>query len=354
MRRSLNPPPSLDEIAARIGATLQGSPTVTVDRLTSLRSADARSISFLVRPQQRDAALASAAAAIIVSPALADGLVGKANLLLHPSPYQAYAQLAQWFDQRVNPRPAPGLAAGAVVAPDAQVSPEAIVEAGAVIGARSIIAAHAWIGAHCVIGADCQVGEGTRLHPSVKLLDDCRVGARTIIHSGTVIGADGFGFAPRKGGGWDKIPQLGGVVIGNDVEIGANCCIDRGALDDTVIEDGVKLDNLIQIAHNVQVGDDTIMAGHSGIAGSSHVGRRVMVGGQAGIAGHLVVGDDIVVSAGTIVTKSLDKPGVYTAMLPQMPHADWVRNFAHLRRLDAMADRLRELEKKLADKKEKS
>ena len=348
MRRSLNPPPSLDEIAARIGATLQGSPTVTVDRLTSLRSADARSISFLVRPQQRDAALASAAAAIIVSPALADGLVGKANLLLHPSPYQAYAQLAQWFDQRVNPRPAPGLAAGAVVAPDAQVSPEAIVEAGAVIGARSIIAAHAWIGAHCVIGADCQVGEGTRLHPSVKLLDDCRVGARTIIHSGTVIGADGFGFAPRKGGGWDKIPQLGGVVIGNDVEIGANCCIDRGALDDTVIEDGVKLDNLIQIAHNVRIGEHTAIAACAGVAGSAVIGKRCQIGGASGIAGHITVCDDTIVSTMTLISRSVTKPGFYSGIFPSMENADWERAAVVVRQLPELRKRIRRLEQATA------
>jgi UDP-3-O-[3-hydroxymyristoyl] glucosamine N-acyltransferase len=192
------------------------------------------------------------------------------------------------------------------------------------------------------------------LHAGVKIYDGCVIGARAILHSGAVIGADGLGFARDAERRWVKIPQIGRVLVGDDVEIGANTTIDRGALDDTVIGNGVKLDNLIHVAHNCQVGDDTIMAAMAGLAGSTKVGKRVMVGGKAGFSGHLEVADDIVVSAATNVTKSIDKAGVYTSLVPIQTHADWVRNFSHLRRLDAMAERVRELEKKLAELEKKS
>ena len=339
---------SLGELVGRLGGELVGDPAVSIKQIATLDKAGEGDLAFLANPKYRAALESSQASAFILSPKAA-GLTDRPRILA-TDPYLYFARAAQWF----NPpkRPAIGIHPSAVVA-----SP---LPASVSVGPNAVIGENCDIGENCVIGPGCLIGDGVQigadswLHAGVKIYAACVIGARAIVHSGAVIGSDGFGFARDGDKHWVKIPQIGRVVIGDDVEIGANTTIDRGALDDTLIGNGVKLDNLIQIAHNVQVGDDTIMAGHSGIAGSSHVGRRVMVGGQAGIAGHLVVGDDIVVSAGTIVTKSLDKPGVYTAMLPQMPHADWVRNFAHLRRLDAMADRLRELEKKLADKKEKS
>ena len=344
MRRALNPPLTLGEICAALGGTLQGDASLQVDRLTSLRSADERSISFLVRPQQREAALASRAAAYIVSPALAPALSGKANLLLDPQPYLYYARLAALMDLRVNPLPVPAVAASARIDASASVSPTAIIEDCVVIGAGTLIGDHAWIGAGTVVGEHCRIGAHTRLHPGVSLLADCDVGERVIIHSGTVIGSDGFGFAPRKPSGWQKIPQLGGVVIGNDVEIGANCCIDRGALDDTVIEDGCKLDNLIQVAHNVRIGEDTAIAACAGIAGSAQIGKRVQIGGASGIAGHITVCDDAIISTMTLISRSVTKPAFYSGIFPSMENAQWERAAAVVRQLPELRKRVRRLE----------
>jgi UDP-3-O-[3-hydroxymyristoyl] glucosamine N-acyltransferase len=339
---------SLGELVGKLGGELVGDPDISIKQIATLDKAGQGDIAFLANPKYRTALESSKASAFILSPKAA-GLTDRPRILA-TDPYLYFARAAQWF----NPpkRPVLGIHASAVVA--------SAVPASASVGPNAVIGEGCELGEDCVIGPGCLIGDGVRiganswLHAGVRIYSGCVLGVRAIVHSGAVIGSDGFGFARDADKHWVKIPQIGRVVIGDDVEIGANTTIDRGALDDTVIGNGVKLDNLIQIAHNVHVDDDTIMAGHSGIAGSSHVGKRVMVGGQAGIAGHLQVGDDIVVSAGTIVTKSLDKPGVYTAMLPQMPHADWVRNFAHLRRLDAMADRVRELEKKLAEKEKQS
>jgi UDP-3-O-[3-hydroxymyristoyl] glucosamine N-acyltransferase len=344
MRRSLKPALTLGEIVASLGGSLQGDPSLAIERLTSLRTADDRSISFLVRPQQRDAALASGAAAYIVSPALAPDLAGKPNLIVDPDPYLYYARLAALMDERVNPAPPPAVADSARIDPSATVSAGATIGAAVVIGAGSEIGDRAWIGAGTVIGENCRVGAGSRLHPNVTLLSDCEIGERVIIHSGTVIGADGFGFAPRKGGGWQKIAQLGGVVIGNDVEIGANCCIDRGALDDTVIEDGCKLDNLIQIAHNVRVGAHTAIAACAGIAGSAVIGKRVQIGGASGIAGHISVCDDAIISTMTLISRSVTKPGFYSGIFPSMENAQWERAAAVVRQLPELRKRVRHLE----------
>ena len=344
MRRALKPALELGEIVASLGGSLRGDPSVQVDRLTSLRSADRRSISFLVRPQQREAALASQAIAYIVSPTLAPELSAKPNLLVDPQPYLYYARLAALLDERVNPRPHAGIAAGARVHASATVSESATIQEAVVIGAGSVIGDNAWIGAGSVVGDDCRVGAGSRLHPNVTLLSDCDVGERVIIHSGTVIGAVGFGFAPRAGGGWQKIAQLGGVVIGDDVEIGANCCIDRGALDDTVIEEGCKLDNLIQIAHNVHIGAHTAIAACAGIAGSAVIGKRVQIGGASGIAGHITVCDDAIISTMTLISRSVTKPGFYSGIFPSMENAQWERAAAVVRQLPELRKRIRQLE----------
>jgi len=200
--------------------------------------------------------------------------------------------------------------------------------------------------AGCVIGDGVEVGDDSILYPNVVIYAGCRVGRRAIIHAGAVIGSDGFGFA-REARRWVKIPQLGRVLIGDDVEIGANTTIDRGALDDTIIGDGVKLDNQIQVAHNVVIGDDSALAGCVGIAGSAKIGRRCQLAGAAMISGHLEIPDDTVVSAGTMVTKTLTKPGQYTGAYPTQEHDVWLRNAAQLKHLDALACRLRELEEKL-------
>jgi UDP-3-O-[3-hydroxymyristoyl] glucosamine N-acyltransferase len=352
MRRALKPALQLGEIVASLGGSLQGDPKVEVDRLTSLRNADNRSISFLVRPQQREAALASAAIAYIVSPKLAAELAAKPNLLIDPEPYLYYARLAALLDARVNPKPQAAVAPSARVHPSAVVGDRATIEEGVVIGAGSTVGDDAWIGAGTVIGDDCRVGANSRLHPNVTLLSDCEVGRRVVIHSGTVIGADGFGFAPRKGGGWQKIAQLGGVVIGDDVEIGANCCIDRGALDDTVIEEGCKLDNLIQVAHNVRIGAHTAIAACAGIAGSAVIGKRVQIGGASGIAGHITVCDDAIISTMTLISRSVTKPGFYSGIFPSMENAQWERAAAVVRQLPELRKRIRQLEQQARQRTE--
>jgi UDP-3-O-[3-hydroxymyristoyl] glucosamine N-acyltransferase len=219
------------------------------------------------------------------------------------------------------------------------VGPLAVIEAGAAVGDGAAV------GAHCFIGAGAVVGAGTRLAPHVVLGGGCRIGARGVVHGGVVIGADGFGFAPA-GGRWEKIEQLGNVRIGDDVEIGANTCIDRGALEDTVIEDGVKLDNLIQIGHNVHVGAHTAMAGCVGVAGSAVIGAHCQIGGGAIVLGHLQLADHVVISAASVVTRSISRPGQYSGVFPIDDNAAWEKNAATLRQLHALRERLRALEKK--------
>ena len=339
---------TLGELVGRLGGELLGDPSVVVRQIASLDRAGEGELAFLVSPKYRAALEASRASAFIL-PAKAADFTDRPRILT-PDPYLYFARAAQLFN--------PPKAVPAGVHPSAVVGSE--LPASVAVGPNAVIGADCRIGEGCVIGAGCLIGDGVAigagslLHAGVKVYDGCTIGTRAILHSGAVIGADGLGFARDADKHWVKIPQIGGVVIGDDVEIGANTTVDRGALEDTVIGNGVKLDNLIHVAHNCRVGEDTIMAAMAGLAGSTTVGKRVQVGGKAGFSGHLEVGDDIVISADTNVTKSIDKPGVYTAMIPLQPHADWVKNFSHLRRLDAMAERVRELEKKLAEQDKKS
>lgn len=334
---------TLGELVGRLGGELLGDPSVVVRQIASLDRAGEGELAFLVSPKYRAALEASRASAFIL-PAKAADFTDRPRILT-PDPYLYFARAAQLFN--------PPKAVPAGVHPSAVVGSE--LPASVAVGPNAVIGADCRIGEGCVIGAGCLIGDGVAigagslLHAGVKVYDGCTIGTRAILHSGAVIGADGLGFARDADKHWVKIPQIGGVVIGDDVEIGANTTVDRGALEDTVIGNGVKLDNLIHVAHNCRVGEDTIMAAMAGLAGSTTVGKRVQVGGKAGFSGHLEVGDDIVISADTNVTKSIDRPGVYTAMIPLQPHADWVKNFSHLRRLDAMAERVRELEKKLAE-----
>ena len=339
---------SLDELVSRLGGELVGDPSVRIRLIASIEAATEGELAFLSNPKLGGGLASSRASAFILTPKAA-GLTDKPRILT-ADPYLYFARAAQLFNP--SKRPAAGLQQGAVTSSE--------LPASVSVGANAVIGRDCQIGENCVIGAGCVIGDGvligadSLLHAGVKIYDGCVIGARAILHSGAVIGADGLGFARDGERRWVKIPQIGRVVIGDDVEVGANTTIDRGALDDTLIGNGVKLDNLIHVAHNCRVGDDTIMAAMAGLAGSTRVGKRVMVGGKAGFSGHLEVADDVVVSADTNVTKSIDKAGVYTSMIPIQTHADWVRNFAHLRRLDAMAERVRELEKKLAELEKKS
>jgi UDP-3-O-[3-hydroxymyristoyl] glucosamine N-acyltransferase len=250
--------------------------------------------------------------------------------IVSDNPYAYYARAVALF----HPEPAavPGVHPSAQVDPTAIVDPGAEIGAFVTIGAGSRVGAGARVGASCTIGAKVTVGERTRLHPRVSVYDGCRIGARCIVHSGAVIGADGFGMA-REGDHWGKIPQVGAVRIGDDVEIGANTTIDRGALGDTVIGDGVKLDNLIQVAHNVSIGANTVIAGCTGISGSTSIGRDCMIGGGVGFVGHISVCDRVTITGMTLVTKSITEPGTYSSGVAAQPHGEWLRTMARLRRL---------------------
>jgi UDP-3-O-[3-hydroxymyristoyl] glucosamine N-acyltransferase len=338
-------PVTLAEIVAALGGELLGDEQLVIDRLAPLETADARSLSFLAQPRYAPQLTGTHAAAVIVGPAFRDIAAARGAAIIASDPYLYFARLTRWWAARRAIPAATGIHASAVVEPGARIHATASIAALAVIGAGAQVSAGAVIGPHCVLGDGAMVGEGTRLHGRVTLAADCRIGARGIVHSGVVIGADGFGFAPTDGR-WEKIAQLGAVSIGDDVEIGANTCIDRGALDDTVIEDGVKLDNLIQVGHNVRIGSHSAMAGCVGIAGSARIGRHCTAGGGAIILGHLELVDHVHVTAATVVTRSILKPGQYSGAFPFDDNASWEKNAATLRQLYSLRERLRALEKK--------
>lgn len=334
----------LDELIVRLGGELVGDGGVTVHRVATLEQAGEGDLSFLANPKYLSRLKSSKAAAVIVNEAARDLLTDRPRIVTR-DPYLYFARVAQFF----NPPAAvvPGIHPLAAVA--GRVPASVAVAAGATVADGVELGEGVVIGPGCHIGTGARIGAGTRLAPGVTIYPGCVLGANCIVHAGAVIGSDGFGFARERDGSWVKIPQVGRVVIGDEVEIGANTTIDRGALDDTVIGRGVKLDNQIQIGHNVRIGDYTAIAGCVGIAGSTRIGARCMIGGQAGIIGHLEIADDVVISAGTLVTKSIRKAGVYTANLPVQAHADWVKNFAHLRHLDGLAARIRALEQRLEE-----
>ena len=336
---------ALSELIAALGGDLLGGADIRIAGIAPLDEADAHSISFLANPRYQSQLATTAAACVIVAPALADAARARGAAIVTPDPYLYFARLTQWWAARTRPAAEAGVHPSAVVSPDATlgtgvaIGPLAVIEAGAVIGD------HARIGAHCVVERGAVVGAHTRLAARVVLGYGCRIGARGIVHSGVVIGADGFGFAPSKDG-YVKIEQLGFVAIGDDVEIGANTCIDRGALADTVIEDGVKLDNLIQIAHNVHIGRNTAMAGSAAVAGSTRIGANCTIAGAANIIGHLTLVDGVHISAATTVTRSIHEPGVYSGPHPFEDNASWQKNAATLRQLHTLRERVRALEKK--------
>jgi UDP-3-O-[3-hydroxymyristoyl] glucosamine N-acyltransferase len=322
---------TLREIVERLGGEAVGEVKEPITGVSTLDSAGPRQIAFLANPRYRSRLASTGAGAVILGPGDRDA--ASVPCIVTDNPYAYYARTVALF----NPEPParPGIHPTALVDPAATVAPSAEVGPYAVIGAARI-GDGARIGAGCTVGERVTIGAGTRLHPRVTIYDGCSVGERCILHAGVVIGADGFGMA-RSEGRWIKIPQVGAVTVGDDVEIGANTCIDRGALDDTVIEEGVKLDNLIQVGHNSRIGAHTVVAGCTGIAGSVTIGRNCMIGGGVGIIGHLEICDGVTVSGMTLITKSITQPGTYTSGMPFMPHAQWLRNAVHLRHLDALA-----------------
>ncbi|MDH4288374.1 MAG: UDP-3-O-(3-hydroxymyristoyl)glucosamine N-acyltransferase [Aquincola sp.] len=320
-------PLTVADIVSRLGGECVGDGAIVIDGIAPLDLAGHSQISFLAHPRYRAQLGSSRAGCVIVAPALRDDAAARGTAIVVPDPYLYYARLSRSWAERTGHAPQ-------------GVHPSAVIEPGA------CIAADASVGALSFVGRDAVIGAGTRIAARVTIGERCVIGARCIVHSGAVIGADGFGFAPHDGQ-WEKIAQLGSVRIGDDVEIGANTCIDRGALGDTVIEDGVKLDNLIQIGHNVRVGAHTAMAGCVGVAGSAKIGSFCTVGGGAIVLGHLELADHVHITAASVVSRSILKPGQYSGMFPIDDNASWEKNAATLRQLHALRERLRALEKKL-------
>lgn len=339
----------LGDIVAELGGELNGDAALLIGRLATLESADSNSLSFLANPRYRAQLVATRAAAVVLAPDMRETLPPSCAAIVCADPYLYFARLTQWWAGRTRRRPQAGIHASAVIEPGALVHASASIGAFSYVGAGAHVAAHAVLGSHVHLGAYASVGEGSRLANRVTLAEACSLGARGIVHSGAVIGADGFGFAPEGRGDtqrWVKIEQLGAVRIADDVEIGANTCVDRGALEDTTIEEGVKLDNLVQVGHNVRIGAHSAMAGCVGIAGSARVGRFCTAGGGAIILGHLELVDHVHISAATVVTRSILKPGQYSGLFPFDDNASWEKNAATLRQLHSLRDRLRALEKK--------
>ena len=336
----------LGDLVKSLGGELIGDPDVVVTGIAPLEAAGESHITFLSTTKLRSQAAATRAAVLILAPAEVDFIRSRFHgaLILTDNPYAYYAHAARYFVSLNTTPPSPGIHASAVISSSARVAstasigPHVVIEAGAIIGEHSVI------GAGCYIGQDARIGAATVFHPNVSFLSDCHIGERGVVQSGAVIGGDGFGFANQKGR-WIKIPQTGGVRIGDDVEVGASTTIDRGALDHTRIENGVKLDNQIQIAHNCIIGENTAMAGCVGVAGSAKIGRNCTFGGAAMILGHLTIADNVHVSSGSLVSRSLHEAGQYTGFYPLAKNADWEKTAAVVRQLDGLRDRIRELEK---------
>lgn len=321
---------SLGAIVEALGGELIGDPGTLIRGLSTLEAADSTQITFLSNPKYGQLLLQSKAACVVVGPGAANDAQRRGSCIISEQPYVYFAKLTQLWKR----------------ARDAQLAPEPRIHPSAVVHASAVVDSTAHIGPLCVIERGAMVGAHTVLKSRVTVGEYCKLGARCIVHAGVVIGADGFGFAPSDGV-WEKIEQLGAVSIGDDVEIGANTCIDRGALQDTVLEDGVKLDNLIQIGHNVRVGKHTAMAGCVGVAGSATIGAHCTIGGGAIVLGHLRLGDHVNISAATVVSKSILKPGHYTGMFPIDENTNWERNAATLKQLHSLRDRIKTLEKEI-------
>lgn len=334
-----------ERAGGKLAARIEGDAGRRISSVATLAAATASQLSFLANPRYRGEAQTSAAGAIALAPGDAAALRGAARpdtaLIVVDQPYAWFALAAQLLHPPAAA--APGIDAAAHVAAGALVDASASVGPGACIGAGARVGESAVIGAGAILGAGAVLGAGSRLHPGAIVLDHCEIGARCIVHSGAVIGADGFGFAPFEGR-WIKIPQVGRVVVEDDVEIGANTTIDRGTMGDTRIEQGAKLDNQIQVGHNCVIGAHTVIAGCVGIAGSARIGAHCQIGGAAMIAGHLSIADGSAIGPGTLVASSVEQPGHYTGFFPMMAHRDWERSAAIIRQLEELRRRVRELE----------
>ena len=336
---------TLEALAQRLGCRVEGDGTVEVTAVGTLEDATEGQLTFALNGRYAQQLGATRASAVILPEALLAQCPVAA--LVADNPHVAYARAAELLHPPHVP-PA-GVHPSAVVADDVQcgrgvsIGPNAVIEAGAVLGSAVVV------GSGCVVGRGARIGDHTRLHANVTIAHGVKIGCRGIIHSGTVIGSDGFGLAD-DGGRWQKVPQLGTVVIGDDVEIGANTAIDRGALEDTLIEDGVKLDNQVHVAHNVKIGADSAIAGCVGIAGSTRIGRRCQVAGATAITGHITIADDVIISGMSMVTGNIHHSGQYSSGIPLDNTQQWRKNAARFRNLDALARKVAQLEKMLNTK----
>ncbi|HEV2008924.1 MAG TPA: UDP-3-O-(3-hydroxymyristoyl)glucosamine N-acyltransferase [Burkholderiales bacterium] len=332
----------LSDIVKQFGGELIGDPGIRIRQVATLESARSWDITFLTHTRYLSQLNQTRAGAVILGADAQDA--SSLPRIICGNPYAYFAKVSALLNPPAAEKP--GIHKSAVVSKSARVAKSASIGPCAVIGNGAQIADSVVIGPGCFIGEGVQIETQTRLHANVTVYHLCRIGARCIVHSGVVIGADGFGIA-REDGVWKKVPQIGRVCIGDDVEIGANTTIDRGALDDTVIENGVKLDNQIQIAHNVRIGANTAIAACVGIAGSAKIGSNCALGGASMIYGHITIADNVNVSAGTLIMKSLEQPGTYTGVYPFSSHQRWLKNAAHLRQLDEWVKRVRALEERL-------
>lgn len=333
---------TLEQLAEKLGARLQGDGSKVIQGMAALQDAGPSELSFLANRQYQKQLADTQAAAVLLTEADAADYTG--HTLVVADPYLAYAQLSHQFDRK--PPSQPGIHPAAVIAESASVDATASVGPGVVISANAVIGARVTLGAQCFVGERCQIGADSWLAPRVTLYHDVHMGERTVIQSGAVVGGEGFGFA-NEGGRWQKIAQIGGVLIGDDVEIGANTTIDRGALSNTVISNGVKLDNQIQIAHNVHIGEHTAMAACVGISGSTRIGKHCMIAGGVGMVGHIEICDNVFVSGMTMVTRSITEPGAYSSGTAMQTAGEWKKSAARFRQLDALAKRVQQLEKQL-------
>ncbi len=338
----MNPAYRLSDFVALFGGRVLGDADTQISQIATLAHATSGQIAFLANAKYRKQLDASQASALILSEA--DANASTLPRIVCANPYSYFAKLSA----HLNPLPAcvPGIHPSAVIGRNTKISPQAEIAALVMIGDGVSIGAGSVVMAGCVIDAHASIGEHTRLYPRVTIYHHCVVGSRVILHAGAVIGADGFGIAMEEGR-WLKIPQIGRAVIGDDVEIGANTTIDRGALEDTVIEEGVKMDNQIQIAHNVRIGAHTAIAGCVGIAGSTTIGQYCRIGGSAGILGHLQIADHVEIASFTLVGKSISEAGSYAGIYPFSKSDEWRSNAVHVRHLDSLVKRVKKLEKEI-------
>ncbi|MGN7984779.1 UDP-3-O-(3-hydroxymyristoyl)glucosamine N-acyltransferase [Burkholderia sp. 22313] len=354
---------TLEALVKRFGGEIAGDAQCTVSGLAPLDQAGPQQLAFLANPKYLAQVETTRAGAVLIAPkdleklgtAATGRTAGPRSFIVTPNPYAYFARVAQMFIDLATPPRAAGVHPSATIDPAAQVAASAVIGPHVTVEAGAVIEDDVQLGANVFVGRGTTIGAGSHLYPNASVYHGCKIGPRAIIHSGAVIGSDGFGFAPdfvgdgdARTGSWVKIPQVGGVSIGPDVEIGANTTIDRGAMADTVIEECVKIDNLVQIGHNCRIGAYTVIAGNAGIAGSTTIGRHCMIGGAAGIAGHVTLGDYVIITAKSGVSKSLPKAGIYTSAFPAVDHGEWNKSAALVRNLDKLRERIKALETALA------